>query len=136
MPDGKGLVTGSWDKTLKYWDVTSLEEAQEGTLEQKGILTFHGHTVRCDFRLFSFLLTNLYVQDAVRGATVSADGRWVISASSDLTIRIWDSRTAVQQCEVKGHKDDIWWVDFNDARHYFASGGNDGRVAIWKCETI
>jgi len=143
MPDGKGLVTGSWDKTLKYWDVSSLEVAQEETLKQKEILTFHGHTVRSLQVPSLFFLTHiepvflaLYVQDVVRGVTISPDGRWVISASSDLTMRIWDSRTGVQQCEVKGHKDDIWWVDFSTAGHYFASGGNDERVAIWKCETI
>ena len=55
MPDGKGLVTGSWDKTLKYWDVSSLdsEVAQEETLDIQ--------CVQCKFRLFSFSLTsNLY----------------------------------------------------------------------------
>jgi WD40 repeat protein len=25
MPDGKGFVSGGWDKTLKYWDISSLD---------------------------------------------------------------------------------------------------------------
>src|SRR6266545_1896332 len=81
LPDGNGLVTGSWDKTLKYWDVSSLEATQEGTLEQKEILTFHGHTVRCKV-LSPFILNlsfALCLQDVIRGVTVSADGQLVIS---------------------------------------------------------
>ena len=52
-PDGNGLVSGGRDKTLKYWDVSSLVHSQPGqrpvvdgpNFEQ--ILRFKGHTVRC-----------------------------------------------------------------------------------------
>ena len=65
-----------------------------------------------------------------------ADGQWIVSASEDLTLCIWDSQTAVRQCTIKGHEMDIWWVDASPAGKYFASGGHDCRVAIWRCDYI
>ena len=64
-PDGKGLMSGSSDGAVKYWDVSSLgsHEAVSG----KGLLTrgnsfplirtFHGHTVCCIFFLLRWLTT-------------------------------------------------------------------------------
>jgi len=46
MPNGTGLVTGSWDKTLKYWDQSFFGEVQEDILEFTESLSFTGHTVR------------------------------------------------------------------------------------------
>ena len=68
-PDGKGLVSGSLDKTLKFWDVSGLSVSDA---ERKGdpgggssatgpsekgspcTLNFTGHNVRLTF-LFSLL---------------------------------------------------------------------------------
>ena len=60
MPNGEGLIIGSWDKTLKYRDITGLSSAwmpdekghdeEADGAEKKGNFTFVGHTV-CPFRL-------------------------------------------------------------------------------------
>ena len=53
-PDGKGLLSSSYDKTVKYWDVSSLSmprnvegqgRSSETDGEKKAKLTFLGHTV-------------------------------------------------------------------------------------------
>ena len=35
-PDGRGLVSGSWDKTLKYWDVSRLANGPGVRLDSPG----------------------------------------------------------------------------------------------------
>ena len=57
MPDGKGLMSGGRDMTVKYWDVSSLgtHGAASGRVVANDehpfplIRTFSGHTVRCCF---------------------------------------------------------------------------------------
>ncbi len=72
-PDGRGLVSGSLDKTLKYWDVSGLGAAgrregpqggpkrrvarrvpstrKEGEKTSQCTMNFTGHKVRCFSRL-------------------------------------------------------------------------------------
>ena len=52
-PDGKGLVSGSLDNTLKHWDMNTLfdEETTDEEREAKCpcIITYTGHKVGCCF---------------------------------------------------------------------------------------
>ena len=62
-PNGRWLVTGSDDATLKLWTLSSSPPALFKTL------TGHG--------------------DAITAARISADGRWLFSSSRDTTTRRW-----------------------------------------------
>jgi WD40 repeat protein len=60
-PDGRRLVLGGEDGTLKVWDARTHEE-----LDRR-----KGHT------------------EAIRAVAVSPDGRWAASVSNDQTLRLW-----------------------------------------------
>ena len=40
-PDGRGLVSGSWDKTLKCWDISRLADGPGDRLNSPGASTRH-----------------------------------------------------------------------------------------------
>jgi len=59
--DGKYVISGGEDKTVRVWELATGKEVQR----------FTGHT------------------DWVRSVAVTADGRYVISGSGDKTVRVW-----------------------------------------------
>ena len=60
--DSKIIISGSWDKTIKIWDI------QSGTI----LKTLLGH------------------DDLVWSVAISHDSKFIVSASDDNTIRIWN----------------------------------------------
>jgi len=61
----------------------------------------------------------------------SPDGRWLASASDDLSVRLWDLRSGACKHVMRGHVDWIRSVAFHPASQLLASAGEDGKVFIW-----
>jgi WD40 repeat protein len=77
--DGKSLVSGSDDKTVKLWDM------QTGGV----VKTFHGHT------------------QWVWSVSISADHTRIASGSGDHTICLWDIQTGECLCTIQQPDDCI-----------------------------
>ena len=76
-PDGTKVASGSDDKTVKLWDVTSGECLQ----------TLEGHSSR------------------VRSVSFSPDGTKVASGSDDKTVKLWDVTSGECLQTLEGHSD-------------------------------
>lgn len=49
-------------------------------------------------------ITYCAIKDYVLSVAVSHDGQWVVSGSKDRGVQFWDSRSAIVQFMLQGHK--------------------------------
>jgi hypothetical protein len=96
-PDGKTLVSGSRDKTIRLWDLAAARERA----------TLKGHT------------------GEVVSVVVTADAATLVSGSGDGTVRLWDLATGRERSALKGHAGNVFLALTADGRT-LASGSEYG----------
>ena len=63
------------------------------------------------------------------------DGKRVVSAGKDATIRIWDATTGEQLSTLKGHEGRIDGLAVSPDGSSIASGGSDAKVRLWDAKS-
>ena len=64
------------------------------------------------------------------------DGNQILSGSEDLTIRVWDAKTARQLLSLEGHSDAVFSVSFSWDGKLVTSGSDDETIRIWDARPI
>ena len=100
-PDGRLLALGSYG--IKVFDMQS----------DSVIMTLNGHT------------------KPIEALSFSADGKSLLSASDDHTIRLWNLKTKKQTRIWEGHRWEVNSICFLPDGERFVSTSNDGDVRIW-----
>ena len=106
-PDGKIVATGSWDKTVKLWNLES------GNL----VATLCGHT------------------DGILSLSFSPDGERLVSAGFDKTVKVWSVKTGLLLNNLLGHTDFIWKVNFSPDGSLVVSSDWSNTVKLWNTNT-
>ncbi|WP_447979612.1 WD40 repeat domain-containing protein [Candidatus Nitrospira bockiana] len=103
-PDGRILITGSRDATIKLFEMPHLAE----------IRTLKGHS------------------GWVRSLAVSPDGKVLVSASDDQTVKFWDIQSGRHFRTLKAHAGPVRCVTFSPDGLRLATGGWDRLVKLWE----
>ncbi len=69
--------------------------------------------------------------DEVYGCDVSADGRLVVSASGDSTVRVWDVATGAALAVLEGDAGQVMACAVSDDGSIAVSAGHDGTLTVW-----
>jgi len=81
-------------------------------------MTLHGHT------------------EEIHSFEFSRDGRYVVTASRDKTVRVWDTQTYSQFGDpLTGHTDNVWSASFSPDGNLVVSASDDGTVRIWNAQS-
>jgi hypothetical protein len=106
-PDGRRIVSGSNDSTLKVWD----------TVTGQNLLSLEGHTSN------------------VLSVVFSPDGRRIVSGSHDETVKVWDAGNSRILFSLAADTDNVTSVAFSpEGRRVFARD-DAGKVLAWDAAT-
>lgn len=102
-PDGRMLVSGSEDCTLRLWDLDN----------KRCMSVLAGH------------------YGSVCSVAITPDGKTVISGSEDKTIRVWDVQSGRQQQVLLGNLAEIHALAVSPDGLTLVSGGSDSSIILW-----
>ncbi|WP_414754712.1 hypothetical protein, partial [Anabaena sp. CCY 9910] len=106
-PNGKQVISGSKDNTLKVWNLETGEEQ----------FTLIGHT------------------ESVNAIAVTPDGKRVISGSSDHTLKIWDLATGNELFTFSGHRTQVVALTVTPDSKWVISASVPNIIKVWDLES-
>ena len=151
-PDGKSIVSGGQDYTLRRWDAATGSLVGEPWIGHKG--TVSSISFSPDGRQVVSCSTDstILLWDAKTGKTIgqpwtghedrvnqvafSPDGTKVLSCSDDHTIRLWDAKTGKTIGHPwTGHDGSAHQIAFSPDGRWAVSGGTDWTIRLWDVQT-
>ncbi len=108
--NGKLLATGSYDRTLRLWDLGS------GRLTAN--LSVHSGFV-----------------SGINSLAIAPNNRTIASGHLDKTIKLWDRTPPHPMQTLRGHGDAVLGVAFSPDGNRLASASADGTVRLWDWRT-
>jgi WD40 repeat protein len=145
-PDGKMMVTGGGDGTIRLWDVATLQVSVLLRGHEFAVMALafapDGRSLVSGAQDGTLKLWDVAARpdpDALTGhkaslssVAISPDGKTLAVADTrDRTIKLWDMASRRQVSVLKGHTGPVWWVSFAPDSRTLASTSDDKTVRLW-----
>lgn len=145
-PDGRFLASGSWDHTIKVWDVNTgnllqtLQGHQDLVLSiafsPNGLLLASGSadkTIKLwDVNTGEPLQTLTEEGSWVSSLAFSPDGQMLAAEAEHYSIKLWELSSGSLRQTFIGHENIINSVKFSPDGLLIASGSADGSIKLWE----
>ncbi len=126
-PDGQGFVSGSADKTAKFWDFdyeSSDDEDEDDTDAQAARASGTRHLTLVHTK-------TLKMTDDILAIACSPDGRLIALSLLDSTVKVFFSDTLKFFLSLYGHKLPALSIDISHDSKLIITGSADKNVKIW-----
>jgi hypothetical protein len=151
-PDGRRLASGSWDRTLKFWEVSTGEQLGAVAHDMKEVqaLAFSrdGRWLATENSSDTTSLRDPSTGQEIRilrsdkplgplgsnwvySIAFSPDGRWLASALDDKTVRLWDVNTGKKMRDLTGLRRAVVYIAFSPNGRLLATGDDQKSIRIW-----
>jgi WD40 repeat protein len=151
-PDGQQLVSGSWDRTVKFWEVSTGEQvkAVSGKMKEVQALVFSrdGHLLATENSSNTATLRDPTTGQEIRAfpsdkplgvlgsnwvysIAFSPDGQWLASGVDDKTVRLWDVKTGQKVRDLAGLRRQVIYIAFSPDGRLLATGDGEKNISIW-----
>ena len=151
-PNSRILASGSSDKTVRLWDIST--EGKE--LEYSPLQGHTYHVCACSFSPFGTLLatastdctvwlwdTKTYEKIAtfeghrgsVRTCVFSPDSLLLASGSADETVCLWNTKTKQLVRRIEGFESSVMTCSFTPDNLYILAGVSNGEISLWEVQS-
>jgi F-box/WD-40 domain protein 7 len=144
--DGKYVVSGSYDFTIRVWNPFSNEclHVLEGHLNRVYSLLFDGDRIVSGSLDTTIIVWNVHTGSIIHKLTghhsltsgMQIKGDILVSGNADSTVKIWSLKTGDCMHTLSGynkHMSAVTCLAFNDK--FVVSSSDDGTVKLWNLET-
>lgn len=148
-PDGKLVMTTSWDNTVRVWKAVTgqpvgeplgeggaIVSASFDTEGRRVVMTDGGNTARVWAVATSQPVGEpLRHEGEVVSASFSPDGHWIVTSSWDGTARLWEAATGLPVGEPLRHEGEVASASFSASGRLVVTGSWDKKLRIWEAGT-
>jgi serine/threonine protein kinase len=144
LPNGKRAVSCGMDRTVRLWDVQTGAEVKTISVPDRvmrmavspdGRKALVG--VRTGVHVWDLDSDQVTVYKAsidrgmIEEGRFSPDGRWLLAAGTDGSVRLWDVSSAKELSVIQGMKGKVLEVFWSADGQSFWASGEDGTARVW-----